>query len=64
MTPLRQFASIIEANGGNAQDLTEIARRIERKEQFKWNDFLDLSAQRIGELIKSPKMGKLILGYV
>ena len=44
MTPLRQFASIMEANGDNSQDLTEIARRIERKEQFKWNDLLELSA--------------------
>ena len=69
MTPLRQFASALEgARGGKepgvSYDLNEIARRIERKEQFRWNDFFDFSAQRIGELIKYPKMGKVILGYV
>jgi len=42
----------------------EIARRIERKEQFKWVDFYDFSAQKLGELIKFPKMGKVILNYV
>ena len=69
MTPLRQFASVLEGvQGGKdastSHDLGEIARRIERKEQFRWNDFFDFSAQRIGELIKYPKMGKVILGYV
>ena len=49
MTPLRQFASALgDGPGGKdpgiSYDLNEIARRIERKEQFRWNDFFDFSA--------------------
>ena len=59
---------MLEGQGGKDSganhDLGEIVRRIERKEQFRWNDFFEFSAQRIGELIKYPKMGKVILGYV
>lgn len=45
MTPLRQFANALSTQEGSmAQDLNEIARRIERKEQFKWVDFYEFSA--------------------
>ena len=52
---------------GNAQaasDLNEIARRIERKEQFRWQDLADFSPEQLGELIKQPRMGKVIHGYL
>jgi len=68
-TPLRQFATVLENSTLSSEktlatDLQEIARRIERKDQFRWTDLSDFSAQRLGELIKYPKMGKVILGYV
>lgn len=37
--------------------------RIERKE-FPWERFFDLNVQEIGELIRSPELGKKIHGYV
>lgn len=66
MTPLRQFANALSGgqSGSLSQDLNEVARRIERKEQFKWIDFYEFSAQKLGELVKFPKMGKVILSYV
>jgi len=50
MTPLRQFQGIPE----------EVLRKIEKKEQFTWQHFYDMSAQQIGEIVKFPKMGKII----
>jgi hypothetical protein len=41
MSPLRQFALL---NPGMSNELMEVARRIERKEQFKWTDFYEFSA--------------------
>lgn len=50
MTPLRQFKGIHE----------EILRKIEKKEQFTWEHFYNMSSQEIGEVIKFAKMGKVI----
>lgn len=50
MTILRQFRGIPE----------EILRRIERKEQFTFEHFYNMSAQQIGELVKLPKLGKVL----
>ncbi|CDW82626.1 u5 small nuclear ribonucleoprotein 200 kda helicase [Stylonychia lemnae] len=50
MTPLRQYHGIPE----------DILRKIEKKEQFSWQHFYDMSAQQIGEIVKFPKMGKII----
>ena len=50
MTPLRQYHGIPE----------EILRKIEKKEQFTWSHFYDMSAQQIGEIVKFAKMGKII----
>ena len=49
---------------GGSFDLAEIAKRIEKREQFRWSDFMDFTAQQLGELIKYPKLGKVILSYV
>ena len=57
MTPLRQFANspaLAESNPSLVKDLTDIARRIERKEQFKWVDFYEFTAKQLGELVKYP----------
>lgn len=56
-TPLRQYASVLEASANpgdvkTAKDLTEIARKIERKDQFRWQDLADFSAEQLGELVK------------
>lgn len=50
MTPLRQFRNIPE----------EIFKRIEKKEQFTWDHFYNMSAQQIGDLIRYPKIGKTL----
>lgn len=50
MTPLRQFKGIHE----------EILRKIEKKEQFTWEHFYNMTPQEIGEVIKFSKMGKVI----
>eukprot|EP00743_Colponemidia_sp_Colp-15_P003837 GILK01004141.1.p1 GENE.GILK01004141.1~~GILK01004141.1.p1 ORF type:complete len:2133 (-),score=509.56 GILK01004141.1:241-6198(-) len=47
-TPLRQFKGISE----------DVLKKIERKEEFSWERFYDLSSQEIGELIHDPKKGK------
>lgn len=54
MTPLRQFPGIPE----------DILRRIERKEQFTWHHFYDMTPQQIGEIVKFQKMGTIIHRYV
>lgn len=52
-TPLRQFKGIP----------TEVLTRIEKKE-LAWERYYDLSAQELGELIRLPKMGKLVHRFV
>mmetsp|Transcript_41123 Transcript_41123/g.47339 ORF Transcript_41123/g.47339 Transcript_41123/m.47339 type:complete len:359 (-) Transcript_41123:2083-3159(-) len=47
MTPLRQFKGIHE----------EILRKIEKKEQFTWEHFYNMTPQEIGEVIKVGKIG-------
>ncbi|KAI8357996.1 Sec63-domain-containing protein [Mortierella sp. GBAus27b] len=53
MTPLRQFKAI----------RPELIKKIERKE-FEWVRYFDLSSQELGELVGSPKDGKLLERYV
>lgn len=52
-TPLRQFKGIPE----------DIIRKIEKKD-FPWERFYDLQPQEIGELVRFPKMGKMIHRFV
>ncbi|KAL1529400.1 hypothetical protein AB1Y20_000349 [Prymnesium parvum] len=52
-TPLRQFKGIPE----------DIIKKIEKKD-FAWERFYDLQPQEIGELVRFPKMGKLIHRFV
>ncbi len=52
-TPLRQFKGIP----------MEVLTRIEKKE-LAWERYYDLSAQELGELIRLPKMGKLVHRFV
>ncbi|XP_037076641.1 LOW QUALITY PROTEIN: putative U5 small nuclear ribonucleoprotein 200 kDa helicase, partial [Pollicipes pollicipes] len=53
MSPLRQFKKIPE----------EVVRKIEKK-SFPFERLYDLGPNEIGELIRAPKMGKLIHKYV
>ena len=50
MTPLRQYHGLPE----------DILRKIEKKEQFTWQHFYEMTPQQIGEIVKFPKMGKII----
>lgn len=50
MTPLRQFSGIKE----------EVLRKIEKKEQFTWEHFYNMTPQEIGEVLKFQKLGKTI----
>ena len=52
-TPLRQFKGIPE----------DIIKKIEKKD-FPWERFYDLQPQEIGELVRFPKMGKMIYRFV
>lgn len=54
MTPLRQFKNIPE----------EILRRLEKKEQFSWEHFYQMSPQQLGDLVKFPKLGKVLHRYI
>ncbi|KAF0300038.1 putative U5 small nuclear ribonucleoprotein helicase [Amphibalanus amphitrite] len=53
MSPLRQFKKIPD----------EVVRKIEKK-SFPFERLYDLGPSEIGELIRAPKMGKLIHKYV
>nr|NVI75519.1 lethal (3) 72Ab [Cucujiformia] len=53
MSPLRQFRKMPE----------EIVRKIEKK-NFPWERLYDLGPNEIGELIRVPKLGKMIHKYV
>ena len=52
-SPLRQFKGIPE----------DIIKKIEKKD-FPWERFYDLQPQEIGELVRFPKMGKMIHRFV
>ncbi|KAJ1958217.1 Pre-mRNA splicing [Linderina pennispora] len=54
MTPLRQFGRACP---------TDLVRSVERK-PFPWARYVDLSAQELGELVGSPKAGRLLHGLV
>ncbi|ELU09831.1 hypothetical protein CAPTEDRAFT_222545 [Capitella teleta] len=53
MNPLRQFKRVP----------VEVVKKIEKK-NFPWERFYDLNHNEIGELVRAPKMGKLIHKYV
>ena len=53
MNPLRQFKKIPD----------EVVKKIEKK-NFAWERFYDLNHAEIGELIRLPKLGKIIHRYV
>jgi len=53
MSPLRQFRKMPE----------EIVKKIEKK-NFPWERLYDLGPNEIGELIRVPKLGKMIHKYV
>ena len=53
MSPLRQFKKIPE----------EVVKKMEKK-NFPWERLYDLSPPEIGELIRTPKMGRPISRYV
>lgn len=50
MSPLRQFEGALPE---------EVLRKLEKKD-FPWERYFDLSAPEIGELIRLPKLGKMI----
>lgn len=53
MSPLRQFKKIPE----------EVVKKIEKK-NFPWERLYDLGPNEIGELLRMPKLGKLVHKYV
>ena len=50
MTPLRQFPSCPR----------DVIRQLERKEGIAWSSYFDLDQAAIGELVRSPKNGKIV----
>jgi len=44
--------------------LEDIARKIEKKAQFSWHHFYEMTAQQLGEIVAFPKMGKIILNQI
>lgn len=50
MNPLRQFKDIPE----------NILKLLEKKEQFNWESFYQMNPQEIGDLIRFPRLGKII----
>ncbi|XP_065175302.1 U5 small nuclear ribonucleoprotein 200 kDa helicase-like [Sycon ciliatum] len=54
MTPLRQFKKLPD----------EVTKKVEKREAFTWERLYDLSANEIGELIRMPKMGKIVHRFV
>lgn len=53
-SPLRQFGTIPEV----------IIRRLERSSDITWDRYFDLKPQDLGEMVKTPKMGKALYKYV
>eukprot|EP01022_Parablepharisma_sp_SALTPOND_P017480 TRINITY_DN2801_c4_g1_i1.p1 TRINITY_DN2801_c4_g1~~TRINITY_DN2801_c4_g1_i1.p1 ORF type:complete len:2164 (+),score=294.83 TRINITY_DN2801_c4_g1_i1:1425-7916(+) len=49
-SPLRQFKGIPE----------EVLRKLEKKEQFTWEHYHDMTPQQLGEIVKFAKMGKTL----
>lgn len=69
MSPLRQYSHILATTGDSkdlaqSKELMEMARKMERKEQYRWADFYDFTPQKIGELLKAPKMGNTLMNFV
>jgi pre-mRNA-splicing helicase BRR2 len=54
MNPLRQFKQIPDY----------VLSRLEKKEQFSWEAFYQMTPQEIGELTKFPKLGKILHKFV
>lgn len=50
MCPLRQFANALPE---------DILRKLEKKD-FPWQRYYDLTSQELGELVRNPKLGKLL----
>lgn len=53
MTPLRQFRKVPD----------EVVKKVEKK-NFPWERLYDLGVSEIGELLRMPKLGKLVHRYV
>lgn len=53
MTPLRQFRKVPD----------EVIKKVEKK-NFPWERLYDLGVSEIGELLRMPKLGKLVHRYV
>jgi pre-mRNA-splicing helicase BRR2 len=53
MTPLRQFKKLSE----------DVLKRIEKKD-FPWERYYDLNHNEIGELVRLPKMGKMMHKFI
>lgn len=49
MTPLRQFTKM--------PNLDDIVRKLEKKAQFQWQHFYEMTPQQLGEVVGMPKMG-------
>lgn len=50
MSPLRQFTGTLPE---------DVLRKLEKKD-FPWQRYYDLSSQELGELVRNPKLGKLL----
>ena len=53
MCPLRQFKKIPE----------EVVKKIEKR-NIPWERFYDMEAHEIGELVRAPKLGKIVYKYI
>jgi pre-mRNA-splicing helicase BRR2 len=53
-SPLRQFTGIPDV----------IIRKLEKNSDVTWERYHDLSPQDLGEMVKMPKMGKILHKYV
>ena len=56
-TPLRQFIS-------EMPQASEICRKIERKAQFQWDHFYDMTPEQIEEVLGMPRTGHLVKQFV
>lgn len=54
MNPLRQFHEIPEY----------VVSRLQKKQQFSWESFYQMTPQQIGDLTKFPLLGKIIHKFV
>lgn len=53
-SPLRQFTSIPDV----------LIRKLEKNSDLVWERYYDLKPQDLGEMVKMPKMGKMLYKYV